>query len=37
LYGTRNGTARFASNEWTQTPTGITESNAINSINLGAI
>ena len=37
LYGTRNGTARFASNEWTQTPTGITGSNAINSINLGAI
>jgi hypothetical protein len=37
LYGTRNGTARFAYNEWTQTPTGITESNAINSINLGAI
>ena len=37
LYGTRNGTARFASNEWTQTPTGITEANAINSVNLGAI
>ena len=37
LYGTRNGTARFAYNEWTQTPSGITESNAINSINLGAI
>ena len=36
LYGTRNGTARFAYNEWTQTPSGITESNAINSINLGA-
>ncbi len=37
LYGTRNATARFAYNEWTQTPSGITESNAINSINLGAI
>ena len=36
LYGTRNGTARFAYNEWTQTPSGITEDNAINSVNLGA-
>ena len=36
LYGTRNGTARFAYNEWTQTPSGITEANAINSVNLGA-
>ena len=36
LYGTRNGTARFAQNEWTQTPSGITEANAINTTNLGA-
>ena len=34
LYGTRNGTARFAYNEWTQTPAGITQSNAINTTNL---
>ena len=36
LYGTRNGTARFAQAEWTQTPSGITEDNAINTKNLGA-
>jgi len=36
LYATRNGTARFAQNEWTQTPSGITEDNAINTKNLGA-
>ena len=36
LYGTRNGTARFAQAEWTQTPSGITEANAINTTNLGS-
>jgi hypothetical protein len=36
LYGTRNGTARFAQAEWTQTPSGITEDNAINTTNLGS-
>ena len=36
LYGTRNATARFAQAEWTQTPSGITEDNAINTKNLGA-
>ena len=36
LYGTRNATARFAQAEWTQTPSGITEANAINTSNLGS-
>ena len=36
LYGTRNGTARFAQAEWTQTPSGITEDNAITTTNLGS-
>ena len=36
LYGTRNATARFAQAEWTQTPSGITEDNAINTKNLGS-
>tara|TARA_R100000657_G_C4664892_1_gene108748 strand:+ start:53 stop:1372 length:1320 start_codon:yes stop_codon:yes gene_type:complete len=36
LYGTRNGTARFSQAEWTQTPSGITEANAINTTNLGS-
>ena len=36
LYATRNGTARFAQAEWTQTPSGITEANAINTTNLGS-
>ena len=36
LYATRNGTARFAQAEWTQTPSGITEANAINTSNLGS-
>ena len=36
LYGTRNATARFAQAEWTQTPSGITEANAINTTNLGS-
>ena len=36
LYATRNATARFAQAEWTQTPSGITTSNAINTTNLGS-
>jgi hypothetical protein len=36
LYGTRNATARFAQAEWTQTPSGITDANAINTKNLGS-
>jgi hypothetical protein len=36
LYGTRNATARFAQAEWTQTPSGITTSNAINTKNIGS-
>ena len=36
LYGTRNATARFAQSEWTQTPSGITDANAINTKNLGS-
>ena len=36
LYATRNATARFAQSEWTQTPSGITDANAINTKNLGS-
>ncbi len=36
LYGSRDGIARFDNIDWTQTPSGITEDNAINSINLGS-
>jgi hypothetical protein len=36
LYSTRNATVRFAQSEWTQTPSGITEANAINTKNVGS-